>query len=339
MAVSPPSEKNVKPKPSAPKNKAWLIALCATLLALGSLCMTWKLTQTIQHKSQTFDAALDLLNDQQTAYEARLENQYLDTKKNQATWQHKLDTLSTSLETTRKEYNNLSDDWRLSKARHLLELAAINAHWSNDKDTTVAMLREADTILAPIHNPKLIAVREGLAHDLTEQLSAPTTDMTALLTQLSAIQARTFHLPVAPIPTEATQDTRPEKSNRMNSITQFLKNLVVIRYNTETLGPKPTLAYEAMLRATVRLNLQEATWAILERNDTVYHVALAQAITNLDHTFSSEATSTQALIQQIKQLDTAQLHADTIMPDQALTALNHLLSTPAPAEHEGEHAL
>jgi len=339
MAASTPSEQNAKPKLSAPKNNVWLIALCATLLAFGALFMTWQLTQTIQYKSQTFDAALDLLNEQQTAYEARLEDQYLSTQKAQATWQHKLDTLSTSLETTRKEYNNLSDDWRLSKARHLLELAAINAHWGNDKDTTVAMLREADTILAPIHNPKLIAVREGLAHDLTEQLGAPTTDMTALLTQLGAIQARTFHLPVAPIPTEATPDTRPEKSNRMDIFTQFLKNLVVIRYNTETLDPKPTLAYKAMLRATVRLNLQEAAWAILERNDAVYHVALAQAITNIEHTFSSEATSTQALIQQIKQLDTAQLHADSIMPDQALTALNHLLSTPAPAEQDGEHAL
>jgi len=337
MATSSPSEQNAKTKPSAPKNIAWLVALCAMLLAIAALLMNWQLTQTIKHKADTFDTELDQLNEQQTAHEARIEEQYLNTQKAQATWQNKLDTLSTTLETTRKEYSNLSDDWRLLKARHLLELATMNAHWSNDKDTTVAMLREADTILAPIHNPKLIAVREGLAHDLTEQLSAPTTDIIALLTRLDAIQAKTFHLSVLPLPKDTAPETSAEEPERMGAVIKFLKNLVVIRYKNETLDPKPTLAYEAMLRATVRLNLQEATWAILERNDAVYHVALAQAMTNLEHMFSSEATSTQALIGQIKQLDTTQLHADLIMPEQALTALNHLLTKPE--ELEGENAL
>ncbi|MDF1684457.1 MAG: uroporphyrinogen-III C-methyltransferase [Legionellaceae bacterium] len=339
MTTSSSSEQNAKAKPSSSKNTSWLIALCAMLLAIAALLMNWQLTQSMKHQTDAFDTDLEQLNEQQTAHEARLEDQYLNTKKAQATWQNKLDALTTSLETTRKEYNNLSDDWRLLKARHLLELAVMNAHWGSDKDTTVAMLREADTILAPIHNPKLIAVREGLAHDITEQLGTQKIDVTALLTRLDAIQARTFHLTVLPLPKDTVPETVPETSTdetaHMHGVIKFVKNLVVIRHNDETLDPKPTLAYEAMLRATVRLNLQEATWAILERNDAVYHIALAQAITNLEHMFSSEATSTQALIGQIKQLDTTQLHADIIMPEQALTALNQLLK--APAEPEGEH--
>jgi uroporphyrin-III C-methyltransferase len=341
MATPTPSKSTPNKKHLAPKRTPWLIATLAMLLALAALFMTWQLTQTIQQKTHAFDTAIIMLNGQQSNNEARLATQHANTETIQATWQAKLDTLNNTLKTTLKEYANLSDDWRLLKARHLLELAALNAHWSTDKDATVAMLREADTFLAPIHNPKLLPVREGLAQDITEQLSAPTTDVTALLTRLNAIQVKTFHLPVTPLPTEALPENMSEKPGRMGAITNFLKNLVVIRYKTDTLEPKPTLAYEAMLRATVRLNLQEAEWAILERNDAIYHVALTQAMTNLEHTFLSEAASTQALIGQIKQLDTTQLRTDLIIPEQGLTVLNHLINTPIKTRlsPDGENAL
>lgn len=341
MATSPSSKATPNKKHLAPKRTPWLVATLAMLLALAALFMTWHLTQTIQQKAHAFDAAIIMLNGQQSNNEARLAAQHASAQTIQATWQAKLDTLNNTLQTTLKEYSNLSDDWRLLKARHLLELAALNAHWSTDKETTVAMLREADVFLAPIHNPKLLPVREGLAQDITEQLSTPTTDVTALLTRLDAIQVKTFHLPVTPLPTETLPENRSEKTGRMGAITNFLKNLVVIRYKTDTLDPKPTLTYEAILRATVRLNLQEATWAILERNDAVYHVALRQAMTNLERSFSSEAASTQALVGQIKQLDATQLRTDLVIPEQGLTALNHLINTPIKtrSSSDGENAL
>ena len=160
-----------------------------------------------------------------------------------------------------------------------------------------------------------------------------------MLTRLEAIQTQTRHLPIIPLPTEVLSEHHSDKPGRIDTITHFLKNLVVVHYKSEPLQPKPTLAYEAMLRATVRLNIQEAEWSILERNNTVYHLALAQAMMNLKDTFLSEATATQALIQQIKQLDTIQLHTDPIIPEQGLTALNHLIrtSTSTRSSSEGEN--
>ena len=117
----------------------------------------------------------------------------------------------------------------------------------------------------------------------------------------------------------------------MASVTNFLKNLVVIHYNPDKLEPKPTLAYEAMLRATVRLNLQEAQWAILERNDAVYHLALTQAIHNLERTFSSDATRTQALLGQLQQLNEKKLRINLVMPEEGLKALNLVITPPVKA--------
>lgn len=329
---TPPSAPNKKHP--APKPGMWLVVCLAVFIALAAIFMSWKLNQTFTNKTARLDATLTMLTEQQSNNAARLEAYRARASVEQNTWQDKLNTLNNTLQTTLKEYSNLSDDWRLLKARHLLELAALNAHWSTDKDATVAMLREADAFLGPLHNPKLLPVREGLAQDITEQLSAPITDVTALLTRLDAIQAKTWKLPIKPLPVEAFSENIPEdnmpteKLSRMDGIMKFLKNLVVIHYNPDTLEPKPTLAYEAMLRATVRLNLQEAQWAILEQNDAVYHLALNQAISNLEHTFSSEATRTQALLGQIKQLDTTQLRTDLVIPEQGLQALNQIITPP-----------
>lgn len=342
MAKAKPSTPSTKPtqtspaiKKSARKNTSWLIACVAVLIALASLYMSWQQRQNIKQATTAFDATLIMLTEQQSSNAARLAAHSANAEISQANWQEKLDSINNILQTTRQEYANLSDDWRLLKARHLLELAVLNAHWSTDKDATVAMLREADAILAPMHNPKLLSVREGLAQDITEQLSDPTVDATALLTRLDAIQAKTWELPIKPLSLETTDALSPNTpkettapSSRIASLTNFLKNLVIIHHNSDRLEPKPTLAYETMLRATVRLNLQEAQWAILERNDAIYHLALTQAINNLEHMLLSEATDIQALLGQLKQLNEKKLRTDLTMPEAGLKALNHVMTTP-----------
>jgi len=333
-------------KTTSPKYSLWLVASLAILIALSALYMNWQLSQTIKRSTHAFDATLTMLTEQQSNTEARLQSHRTTTQTDQTTWQSKINTLENTLQATLKEYTNLSDDWRLLKARHLLELAALNAHWSTNKDATIAMLREADVFLAPIHNPKLLPVREGLAHDITEQLNAPTTDVTSLLTRLDAIQAKTWDLPIKPLPIEVFSKHTPEENtsttqpSRMDSALTFLKSLVVIHYNPDTLEPKPTLAYEAMLRATVRLNLQEAQWAILEQNNTIYHLALNQAIHHLEHTFSSNTTRTQALMQQLEQLKKTNLRTERVIPEEALNQLNPIINTPrtAPPSTEGAEA-
>ena len=160
---SPPSASNKKHTP--PKHASWFVACFAVLIALAALYISWQQSQNIKQTASAFDATLTMLTEQQSNNAARLAAHSTNTQVSQTTWQNKLDTVNNTLQTTLKEYTNLSDDWRLLKARHLLELAVLNAHWSTDKEATVAMLREADAFLAPIHNPKLLPVREGLAQD------------------------------------------------------------------------------------------------------------------------------------------------------------------------------
>lgn len=304
----------------------WLLTACAILMALTALYMNRQLAQTIQQQSQTFNATLNMLTQQQSSTEARLQAHRAITQSQEVRDKQARTELEKNIHATLAQYHHVADDWRLLKARHLLELAGLNAHWSTDKDATIAMLNEADAILAPLHNPALLTVRKALAHDVHAIKSAPTTDITALLTQLDTAKTSTWSLSVTPLPREEPSEVTSSNHQTQPGLS-FLKNLVHIRYNPNHLEPKPTLAFESILRATVHLNLEEAQWAVLERNNAVYQLTLNQAITTLQQSFMTDKARTKALVHLLNQLKTIQLHPEPTLPEQALTALNQVILT------------
>ena len=304
----------------------WLFAIFALAAALTSLYLNHQLRHAIKQQTYTFDATLSMLTQQQSSTEARLQAHRAITQSHEERANREQRAFEKKLRATLAEYSNVSDDWRLLKARHLLELAQLNAHWSTDKASTVAMLNEADAVLAPLHNPALLNVRKALAEDLHATESASTTDTTALFAKLNAASKSTWALSINPIPKEDPIPTSPPSNTKATAVLNFLKNVVTIHHHSDVLEPKPTLAFEAMLRASVRLSLEEAQWAVLERNNQVYQLALNQAINYLKQSFVSDQTRTEALISRLNELKQVALHAEAVIPEQALTELNQVIA-------------
>jgi uroporphyrin-III C-methyltransferase len=297
----------------------WFLAALALMMAATALYLNQQLTQTFIQQSNTFKATQALIQAHKTGVEARIKAQQTRTETQEINASIARDALEKKLHTTLAEYHHTPDDWRLFKARHLLELAGLNAHWSTDTASTVAMLSEADAILSPLHNPALIDVRKTLAKDIHAIQSAPTTDITALLTQLNAARNSTWQLSIHPLPEAPSTESHPRW--------QFLSHLVTIRHTSDQLAPKPTLAYEALLRASIRMDIQEAEWAVLERNNIVYQLALNQALHNLKQSIVSDKARTDAMIKLLTQLKTISLYPDPIVPTATLTALNQVIQT------------
>ena len=305
----------------------WLFTLLTLCVALSALYMNLQLTQNVNHSNKLLNASLNRLTQQENNTALRLKAHRAVTRSHEDRAKQARNTLEKHVKTTLAEYQNLPDDWRLLKARHLLKMASLNAHWGTNNTSTTAMLKEADTILAPLHNPALLAVRKAIALDVHAIQSAPTTDITVLLTQLDAALESTSSLSINPLPQKETTATTATSNNVTHPVLHFFKHLVTIQYNPNQLLPKPTLAFEAMLRATIRLNLAEAQWAVLEQNNAVYQLALNQAIHGLEHSFVSNAASTKALIQLLSTLKQTQLYSEQVIPDKALTAINQVIST------------
>lgn len=309
---------------------ASILLIIACSAALSALFLSLKFTQVMSEQRETFESTVAMLTQQQSSTEARVQaHQAVALRHFDEIKQTRMQE-DEKIQRALQSCQHVSDDWRIYKARHLLELAQLNANFSYDNGQTLAMLQAADNVLAPLHNPQLLEVRQKLADEVHALKTAETVDITKLFTQLNTAEKETWTLPITPAPKAAIPEEQSVPKNQdtlQNMKTRILKGLnhvVTIRYH-EDASPTPTLAYEAMLRATVRMNLEEAKWAVLERNEAVYRLAIGQAIHYLEQTFASNNTRTQALITLLDSLQKTKLNTTPVVPTEALTELNKVL--------------
>ena len=115
--------------------------------------------------------------------------------------------------------------------------------------------------------------------------------------------------------------------------------MVIIRHRDEDINPLPSPAYEAMLREEIRLNLQEAQWAVLQNNEALYQFLLTQAIKQINRSFAPDET--QALLKQLQTLQQIHLIQPKPILEQSLPLLNQFIETKdkqGPAAAKGDNS-
>jgi uroporphyrin-3 C-methyltransferase len=257
----------------------------------------------------------------------------------------KLANLDKTVQTVLQQDKYQTSDWLMLNARYYLELAIMNATWSNNPQTTIALLQHADTLLATIHDQRLVIVRQTIAAEITQVKQMQNIDLIGLLSQLDAVQHSVSTLPIKRLsidqeqsPTSETQmNTHPTWRSKLQESIQRLKKLVIIRHHNND-QPMLTPDYEAIIRESIQLNLQNAQWAALQNNAEIYQLSLKQALDHLQNTFELKATATLATLKQLNELQQISLIDQKIIPDQSLAKLNAVieskpaLTDPAPGE-------
>ncbi len=222
-------------------------------------------------------------------------------------------------------------DWLLLKARYYLELAQINTHWSKDPETSIALLQQADTLLAAIADQQLFSVRQTIAKDIAQLQALPKIDIAGLLSQLDAIQTLIANLPLklpfnSPSINAEEKNTTSTWQERLKQNMHSLKKLVVIRRHEENFKPLLSPTYHALLCESIQLNLQQAQWAILQNNPAIYQLSLSQALKEIKQTFDENAQETQSLVKQIQVLQQVKLVVPNPDIDESLLLLNQAIA-------------
>lgn len=227
-----------------------------------------------------------------------------------------------------------SNDWLMLKARYYLELASINFHWSNQTSSTLALLQEADRILATIEGKDLTDVRQIISKEqsLLKQISP--VDTVGILSQLTSIDQVVSKLtPKKPMSFLVADKNTKSDLNTANSWRDQLKNslakldtLIVIRHQDESTITELTPAYISILTETVHLNIQEAIWAVLEQNDDIYKMMLQHIIKTINRVFDVKDPEVIMLVKQINALEELSLTKPTTEIGDSLRLLNNLIS-------------
>ena len=248
--------------------------------------------------------------------------------------------LNNEVDSVRHQPTNKNQEWLLLTVRYYLELAQINAHWSDSTKATVNLLEQADLILAQLNTPQVFKIRQIIAMELVELNAIHPTDVPGLLSQLDAMQHQVTQLndqPILSTPDEyphqaPTSSVNPDWKERLQeSLTRF-SSFVVIRHHDEDIKPllSPQLAF--ILKESIHLNIQQAQWAILNKNTQTYQWALKQAITTLVKNFNSQLTNTQTLLKQLTQLQNLRISQEQPQVGGALPLINQLLEQKQPVQ-------
>ncbi|KTC85106.1 uroporphyrinogen-III C-methyltransferase [Legionella brunensis] len=350
------STPHVEKKPSVTLTSSPTFVLIFSILALATaaiaiVCSIYALKANLQlvakttQKTQLLSTEFSSLKAQQQEAQS-LETDIKTLNQSQIQLQDHIKALDNALKIALQQRLYQKQDWILLKARYYLELAQINAHWSDDQQTTIALLQQADTLLAALSYQQVLTIRQAIAQEIAQLQVLPKVDVAGLLSQLDAAKNNLSNLPLKkPISHPQSHDTNGKTSSewrdQLRDSINSLGKLVVIRRHEENVEPLLSPLQQAMLQEVIRLNLEEAQWAILQNNSSVYQLALTQAINAIKRTFDETASSTQALIKQLQALQQQKLNLAKPVIGKALPLLNQLidnknLQSHTPASKEGE---
>jgi uroporphyrin-3 C-methyltransferase len=221
--------------------------------------------------------------------------------------------------------------WILSEVNYLARLANYNLNYTRDIPAAIALLQTADQRVAQLNDPNLNQVRQQLANNITALQAAGKLDTVGILAKLSALQAQIKQLPLISPPKFNVQPKTNNASTAADLSTwrkvladsmATLKALVIIRHHQQPIEPLLGSEQYMYLQQNLQLQLQQAQWAVLHAQKTIYQNSLQQAINWVQNYYASASPQTTAFIQNIQQLQ--KIDIQPALPD--MTALLNLLS-------------
>jgi uroporphyrin-3 C-methyltransferase len=326
-----------------------LIAVAALVIAGYNYYLTHQKNTNLAQENTQLASQISQLKQQQNGFKQELNKETTDWRDSHQELTAKIKAFSTQVQTLSPK-GNQSQDWLLLKARYYLELAQINAHWINSSgdQSTEALLQQADAILGQMNTAELFTIRQVIAKEILALKTAHQLDIPGLLSQLDALQSNiaSLHLQTN-LSFNTNAERAPEQSSSSSTLSNwqahlqnsfdFLGKLVVVRRNDEEIKPLLSPIYESLLKENIRLNIQEAQWAILNHNSLAYQLALKQAIAILKKGFNEHLADTTPLVQQLTELQKINVLEEKIEVGEALPFINQLIEQKQLTSHENNN--
>lgn len=343
-----PTQTDAPPRHNMQKILLALITLIALIALVLSLFINIRFWQ-FQNQKTSFDEDLGKLKQQQVTMEKQLVTIKQGMEDSLLQSQTKFTALNTRLQSALTERLYQKQDWLLLKARNYLELAQINAQWSDDPKITIALLQQADAILQDIALQPIFPVRQVIAKEIAQLQALPPVDIPGILSQLDAAQIAVSKLSaiddrVIPANTDTSQQQTSTPVSTWQSHWQqsvsFLEKLIVVKHYDGDIQPVLSPMHKALLHETVRMNLQAAQWAVLQNNSKLYQQFLGQAVQNVERVYEKNTHAAQSLLKQLQTLQKATLRVAMPAINQSLQLLNQLIASDvnlrAPAAPAGD---
>jgi len=290
------------------------------------------------HQTTTQNKQLELL--ERVQQQAKIKN-----NASQEALRNQQQTISTRLDGISEKLGRNSHDWAVSEIRYTLRQASIRLQLFKDKETALVALKIADKQLAKLADPALHKVRATLNKEIIALASVKTVDVEGISLKLSALSDQVKALsikrigqvkqetPTVPVTAEE-EPTLVEWKKHADVIWSEMKTLVTIRRTDKKVIPLLSEQESKEIKQALGLKIEITRLALLQGNTTLFQESLKEASTWLNTYFNTEDTAVVTMTTQLKELSELSLEPDFPDISGALSKLETLQNSTAPAKEK-----
>lgn len=339
------------PKPPRKEKKSggaigWLALLIALIALAGVAYGLWMMQQAKDNKSaeqnrlSQAQAQQKQLVDSVKASTQALTAQVKGFASTADRQQTRVEELQMQLQATNRQIGEVTQvsrrSWMLAEAEYLLRLANQRLMMERETASALALLTSADEILVTVAEPGLFEVREALAREIAELRAIAHLDVEGVFVKLAALgeQVETLALltPEADEPGQAKSflDADEEQSVLDAALERF-EGMVTVRRRDVPLEPLLTPEQHYYVQQNLRLMLEQAQLALLQRKGGIYSRSLDKAA-NWVQSYFQLNESAQALRATLRELQQANVNPELPNISASLALLKAYILTPLPGQ-------
>lgn len=304
------------------KSFHWLgvIAFILSTAALVAIVLSWAQLHHLQSKKSHTDAVQTAEQQQALSTISQLQTQV-------QAQQQTIDSLESHL-------GHSAFRLKLTQIAAQLNLANLQLTMNDNIDGALIQLKHIETSLTGQRDSRLLSLQRAIHSDMTRLQDMHTQDTPRILSQIDdlsqAVQNAHF------IPQPITHTTPPKHRDKDSNWSTKLwlqlkqaKQLVVIRHHGPGLRPLLDPTQQEILRTLIQGRLLLCEYAVIHRNDALFHQQLSQ-IKDWLQTLMLDSTTKDALLNRVKALQEVSLHSLSINLDTTIDLLNGIMTSDQP---------
>lgn len=235
-----------------------------------------------------------------------------------------------SLSQMKKQDSNIK--WQLIEISHLIDLANYSLSFGQNLKAASELLNLVDQeIEQTSNNASLLTLRQAIASDQSQLKKAQDLDSSKIFIQLNEVSKGIMNLPlmgstfsasIQKSQTPVSEDVKAKDwKEALLQSWQKIKSLVVVRKQEDSYVPLVAQAGNEYIFQYINLQLGQAQWALLHRDNTVYQQSLAQALVWLQRYFITSDAEVASTIKSLQALQAYDVGLGQVDLSETLTAL------------------
>ncbi len=228
------------------------------------------------------------------------------------------------------------NDWLIHEAEYLVRVAARTMWLERDTKAAINLLRDADSRLKELDQPKFLPVRALINEDIESLALMPTLKNQEAILTLMALNKQVPALSLAGVnlaealvqPQEdfvLSDDINDWQENLAKTWQKFLNDFITVRRRTGMAEPLMSPDQQQHLKQNLSLKIQLVQWAASEQKEDVYQQTLLDIQQWLNEFFDMNLAVNKSFYHSIEQLKQQTIYYDYPSDLRSLAAIKRLL--------------